>query len=285
MIQLIDTHQHFIDRYVAGHSWADDMPGLAERSFVLEDYLSLVRHRGIISSIFMETGVDDDDFKDEIRFVHRLRRERETGIAAMIASCRPESTEGFTEWLDECDELGVVGFRRVLHIADDKLSATDTFRNNIRLLGERGKTFDMCFLARQLPVAVELARSCENTVLILDHCGVPDIAGEGLDPWREHIRTISEMPHVHCKLAGLLGFCAPDSPNLETIMPYVDHVLETFGTNRMVWGSDWPVVELCGGIGNWIDVTRQILSRLSKDEAAAIGHKNAERLFGLMPAV
>ena len=232
----------------------------------------------------METGVDNEDFRTEIRFAAELKKRPDSGIAAMIASCRPEQDEGFSEWLDECDDLDVAGFRRVLHLADDGLSATETFRRNIRSIGKRGKTFDMCFLARQLPVAIELAESCRNTVLILDHCGVPDIAGGALDPWRDHIRTISEMPHVHCKLAGVLGFCSPESSSLETVVPYVDHVIEMFGTDRVIWGSDWPVVELCGGIRNWIDVSRRLLSRLSGDEADAIARGNAERLFGLEPA-
>ena len=141
----------------------------------------------------------------------------------------------------------------------------------------------MCFLSRQMPVAIELAKSCRHAALILDQCGVPIIAGGAFDPRREHIRTISEMPHVHCKLAGVLGFCSPDSPSLETVAPYVHHVIEAFGTDRVIRGSDWPVVELCSGIRNWIDVGRRPLSRLSGDEADAIDRGNVERLFGLEP--
>ena len=284
MLEFIDTHQHFIYREVVGHSWTDNMPGLAGKSFLLEDYLAATEGAGIVSTVFMETGVDDDDFRKEIRFAAELKERPNSGITALIASCRPELDEGHSEWLDECDDLDVAGFRRVLHIADDEMSATETFRRNIRSIGKRGKTFDMCFLARQLPVAIELARSCPDTVLILDHCGVPDIAGEALDPWRDHISTISELPHVHCKLAGVLGFCSPESSSLETVAPYVDHVIGTFGTERVIWGSDWPVVELCGGIRNWIDVSRSLLSRLSGDEAVAIARRNAERLFGLEQA-
>ena len=279
MIEFIDTHQHFIYREEVGHSWTDNMPGLAGKSFILEDYLAATEGAGIISTVFMETGVDDEDFEKEIRFAAELKERPGSGIAALIASCRPERDEGFSEWLGECDDLNVAGFRRVLHIADDDLSATEAFRRNIRSIGKRGKTFDMCFLARQLPVAIELAKSCPDTVLILDHCGVPDIAEEAPDPWRDHIRTISEMPHVHCKLAGVLGFCSPESSSLETVAPYVDHVIESFGAARVIWGSDWPVVELCGGIRNWVDVSRRLLSRLSGDEADAISCGNAERLF------
>ena len=110
---------------------------------------------------------------------------------------------------------------------------------------------------------------------------MPDIAGGALDPWRKHIRLLSELPNVYCKLAGLLGFCASDNSNLEAIAPYVDHVLETFGADRIFWGSDWPVVNSAGGIRRWIDVTRQILGQLSFSEAEAIANGNAQKLFGI----
>ena len=281
MIELVDTHQHFIYRDVAGHSWAEDMPFLAGKSFHLEEYQSLTAGAGIRCTIFMETGVDDADYQNEIRFVAGLSDDPDSGIAAMIASCRPEQADGFREWLDDCDRLNVVGYRRVLHIMDDEMSTTDTFRENVREIGRRGKSFDMCFRAEQLPFAIELARSCDETTLIIDHCGVPDIAGGALDPWRKHIRSLSELPNVYCKLAGLLGFCASDNSNLEAIAPYVDHVLETFGADRIFWGSDWPVVNSAGGIRRWIDVTRQILGQLSFSEAEAIANGNAQKLFGI----
>jgi predicted TIM-barrel fold metal-dependent hydrolase len=161
------------------------------------------------------------------------------------------------------------------------MSQSETFRANVRKIGANGMTFDMCFLARQLPLAAELADACPDTSLVLDHCGVPDIAGGGLDPWREDIRRLSDRPNVACKLSGILAYCAPENATLEAIRPYVDHVLETFGPERMVWGSDWPVVDMANGIQDWLDVTRQILDELSDVEARFIAQETARRVYSI----
>ena len=159
------------------------------------------------------------------------------------------------------------------------MSKSETFINNVRKIGEVGKPFDLCFLSKQLPVAIELAKACDNTNMILNHCGVPDIANDGLDPWRQNIETLSKLPNVYCKLSGLMAYCAPGTSSLEKIEPYVDHVLNCFGPNRMVWGSDWPVVNLGKGLPEWITVTRKILDKLSIDEAKAIANGTAQSVY------
>ncbi len=279
MTALLDTHQHLIYPDVAGYGWTNDIAPLADKAFTIETYKDLSKGADIVGSLFMEAGVDDADYKAETRFVAELAKDASNGILGIIASCRPEKDAGFSEWLDECEGLGVLGYRRILHVVDDDMSQGDTFRKNLRAIGARSKTFDMCFLPRQLPVALELARACENTELILNHCGVPDIAGGGLDPWREDMRALAALPNVTCKLSGLLAYCAPGKANLASIQTYVDHVLEVFGTDRIVWGSDWPVVELANGLPDWITVTKKILAQLTESEASAIGTQNAARIY------
>ncbi len=279
MTPLLDTHQHLVYPDVAGYAWTDGVPVLAGRAFSLDDYHSLADAGSVAGTLFMETGVDDTDYQAEARFVAELARRPESRILGLIASCRPESDEGYDAWLDECDSLGVVGYRRILHVVPDDLSQTTTFRKNVRKIGDRGKVFDICFLARQLPIALELAAACDNTRLVLDHCGVPDIAGGGLDPWRDHMRDLAALPHVNCKLSGIMAYCAPGEANLQTIRPYVDHVLDVFGPERVVWGSDWPVVDMANGLPDWLKVTGAILADLSEDEAVRIAADNARRVY------
>lgn len=279
MIPLLDTHQHLIYRGEAGYGWTKGIPPLAESDFTLDDYAGLVVGAGVGGVLFMEAAVDDADYQAETRFVHALMGKPESEVIGIIASIRPETDDGFDAWLEESAGLGVVGYRRVLHVVDDAMSQSDTFRRNVRRIGDAGKAFDMCFLSRQLSLAVELARACDNTTLVLDHCGVPDIAGGGLDPWRAHIAAIAALPNVVCKLSGIMAYCAPGEASLRAIEPYVDHVLESFGPNRIVWGSDWPVVNLARGLLEWIAVTRTILDRLSADEAASIAHRTAEAAY------
>lgn len=281
MIPLLDTHQHLIYRNKVGYDWTGGIPALAQGDFTLTDYAALTRDSGISGSLFMETGVNDADYQAEGRFTAELAEDEASGLRGIIASIRPEEDEGFDAWLEESVALGVVGYRRILHVVDDELSTTATFRRNVSKIGKTSRTFDMCYLARQLPLAAELAKACPDTTFILDHCGVPDIAGNGLDPWRVNMTALASLPNVNCKLSGILAYCAPGTASLETIRPYLDHVLECFTPQRIVWGSDWPVVNLANGLPDWINVTRSILDELSEDEAHAIGHQNAERIYGL----
>ena len=279
MISLLDTHQHLVYREKASYGWTKDIPPLAEGNFTLDDYKTLTEGLGIGCTIFMETGVDDPDYQQETRFVKSLADNSDNGMIGLISSIRPESDEAFENWLEETIEMGVVGYRRILHVMPDDTSQSDIFRNNVRKIGVSGKTFDICFLPGQLPVACELAKACENTKLILNHCGVPDIAGNGLDPWRQDIKALAQIPNVICKLSGLMAYCAPGTSSLETIEPFVDHVLNCFGPNRMVWGSDWPVVNLAKGLPEWIAVTRKILGKLSADEASSIAYGTAQIVY------
>ncbi|MDJ1006602.1 MAG: amidohydrolase [Paracoccaceae bacterium] len=281
MIGLIDTHQHLVYPDAAGYSWTEGIPVLADKAFTLADYQALTEGLGIEATLFMETAVDDPDMATETKLVSDLAKSGDSGIVGLIATCRPETDEGFDAWIEDAKGQGAVGFRRILHVVEDDMSQSETFRANVRKIGAKGMTFDMCFLARQLPLAAELADACPDTSLILDHCGVPDIAGGGLNPWREDIRRLSERPNVTCKLSGILAYCAPDNATLEAIRPYVDHVLETFEPERMVWGSDWPVVDMANGIHDWLHVTRQILEALSDAEAKFIAQETARRVYGL----
>ena len=279
MIPLLDTHQHLVYRDIASYGWTKDIPPLAKDNFVLEDYKNLTEGFGIDGTLFMETGVDDSDYKKEIKFVKSLANNSDNNLIGLISSIRPETEEGFEEWLNATIEMGVVGYRRILHVMPDETSQNEIFRRNVRKIGDVGKTFDICFLPTQLNVAKELAQACENTSMILNHCGVPSIANDGLDPWRQDIEALSQIPNVTCKLSGLMAYCAPGTVSLETIEPYVDHVLKCFGPKRIVWGSDWPVVNLGKGLPEWITVTRKILDKLSTDEANAIANGTAQTVY------
>lgn len=281
MIPLLDTHQHLIYADKLGYGWTAGIEALAGQSFTLEDYKKLSAGMGVGGTLFMEAGADDDVWQDETPVLADIAKSPGSGILGLIASIRPEDDATFAAELAKADAHGVVGYRRILHTVDDGISQSATFRANVRKIGDAGKVFDMCFLARQLPIAKALAEACDNTALVLDHCGVPDIAGGGLDPWRADMTALAALPNVHCKLSGILAYTAPGTATLETIRPYVDHVLEAFGPSRMVWGSDWPVVNMASDLPGWIRITRQILDVLSDDEAKAIAHANAERLYGV----
>lgn len=278
-MEFIDTHQHLIWRDRLGYGWTAGIPALAEGDFTPEDYQAQTTGLGIAGTIFMECGVDDADYRAEARYV--ATRVGRDGILGQIASIRPETDAGFDAWLEECGGLQVKGFRRILHVVADEMSQSATFRRNLKKIGRRGLAFDMCFLARQLPIAAELARACDGQPLVLDHCGVPDIAGGAYDGWAKGIDRLAALPHVSVKLSGISAYCAPGTASVETLKPWVDHVITRFGTDRVVWGSDWPVVLLGAGLVPWIGMTRALIAGLSADEQAAIAAGNARRIYGV----
>ena len=278
-MRFIDTHQHVIYRDRFGYAWTHDIPELASGDFTFEDYAALTKGEGVVGTIFMETGVDDRDYQAEARFV--AERVGKDGLLGQIASCRPEEDAGFEDWLDEGKELGVVGYRRILHVVPDDLSQSERFRTNLRKIGAAGLPFDMCFLARQLPVAAELARACDGQTLVLNHCGVPDIAGGAFESWATGIAEMAAFDHVVIKLSGITAYCAPGVHGVEVLRPWVDHVLESFGPGRMLWGGDWPVANIGAGLPGWIALTRALLADLSTDEQNAVTEANARRIYGV----
>ena len=279
MIPLLDTHQHLLYRRDLDYPWSNSLSELAGRDFTLEDYGRLTDGAGVAGTLFME--VDADDYQKEARLVDSLVKDPATPLVGMIVSCRPEENTGFQAWLDECEDLNVVGYRRILHEISDDLSQTDTFRANIRRIGQQGKVFDMCFRADQLAICHELATACSDMPLVLDHCGVPNIGGNDFESWSKSIANLAALPHVTCKLSGILAYCKPKPANQHSIAPYIDFLFENFGPHRLIWGSDWPVVNLGANLPTWIEVFRQMIAPLSADEQAAICHGNAERLYGV----
>lgn len=278
-MDFIDTHQHLILRDQIGYGWTAGVPALASGDFTQGDYAALTAGQGIIGTLFMETGVDDADYQTEARLVAGLVGSH--GMLGQIASCRPEDDADFGAWLDECESLHVVGYRRILHEISDDLSQTATFRRNLAKIGARGLPFDMCFLARQLPIAHALALACDDQILVLDHCGVPDIAGGVFEDWARGIAALAALPHVMCKLSGISRYAKPGSASVRLLQPWVDHVLTSFGPDRILWGGDWPVVNLGAGLPGWIAMTRTMLAGLSEPEQQAIGQNTARRVYRL----
>ena len=279
MMKLFDTHQHLIYRNIARYSWTEDISLLAKKNFTIDDYHKLTEGLGVGGTLFMETGVDDADYQNEAMYIKKISENKKNGVKGLIVSIRPEDDKSFDKWFDKTIEIGVSGYRRILHVMPNETSQNYIFRKNVKKIGKAGKPFDICYLSTQLDLAFDFAKNCDEMNLVLNHCGVPSIAAGEIDQWGKDMKKLSELPNVTCKLSGLMAYCAPGTSSQETIQPYVDHILECFGPNRIVWGSDWPVVNLGKGIKEWIMVTRSILSSLSYNEANAIANLNAQKIY------
>lgn len=276
-MHLVDTHQHLWDLQRFPYSWCAGHPVLG-RSFLLSDYLNASDGLAIGKTVFMEADVDEPHALDEARTIAALA-DNEPLICGIVASARPE-TAGFREHLQQLAELPRVrGIRRVLHTQPDGLSAAAPFAENLRFLPEFGFTFDLCALARQLPVALALVRRCPEVTFILDHCGVPDLKGRAFEPWRAHIAEIARCPNVVCKISGLVAYAAPGAWTVADLRPWFDHVVAEFGWDRVVWGGDWPVCTVSAPLSRWVWATHELTAAATPEQRAALYHRNAERIY------
>jgi predicted TIM-barrel fold metal-dependent hydrolase len=174
------------------------------------------------------------------------------------------------------------GLRRVLHTQPDDLSRDAVFTENVGRLSSMNLTFDLCVLARQLPAAIGLVRKCPNTRFVLDHCGVPDVKGGGLDPWRADLRTLAAEPNVvGCKVSGLVAYADASKDLFTQIKPFVDHAIDCFTSARLMFGGDWPVCLLSCGLDVWLGLARRLASQWTDAERSAFFAGNAVRAYGL----
>jgi predicted TIM-barrel fold metal-dependent hydrolase len=273
---IFDTHLHLIDRSRLSYPWLASLPPL-DRDWDFGSYAATAARVGITDVLHMEVDVAETDIDAETAWIADLMGRPGSPLRGAISAARPES-EGFEAWLDRVDRRVVRGVRRVLHVVPDAVSQDDRFRRNLRKLGQAGLPFDVCMLQRQLPLAAALVDACPDTTFILDHCGVPDIASGSFEDWAGWISRLADRPNVHAKLSGISAYGPPDW-TLQTLRPYVSHLIETFGAQRIVWGSDSPVCTLQSSLAEWVATTLALLQDLGRmDRAAILGH-NAQRIW------
>jgi len=277
---LVDTHLHLIDRSRLNYPWLGGVPAL-NRDFSYAEYARQALRAGITDVLHMEVDADPADMANEIAFVREQSSQPKSLIRGAIAACRPED-QGFAPALEGLlADLFVKGFRRVLHVVPDDVSEGALFRENIKRLSGTRLTFDLVVMPRQMTQAIALADLASGVSFILDHCGVPDIAGGEMEPWRSRIAEIARRPNVMAKISGVVAYADSDSWTAETLRPYIEHVIECFGWDRIVWGSDWPVCTPGGGLLAWVAATHALLAGCSDEEREKLFWRNADRTWKL----
>ena len=274
---IVDTHLHLIYRDRLSYPWLASVPAL-DADFTQETYAREARRLGIVAALHMEVDAAESEMSRETAMVEALASDEGSLLVGAIASCRPESPD-FPAYLEKvlADHF-VRGFRRVLHVVPDDLSEGALFRDNIKRLAGTGLNFDLCVLPHQIEKAIALADLAPDVSFVLDHCGVPDITGGGYDVWTGPVADIARRPNVTVKLSGIPAYGA-ENWTLEDLKPYFGHVAQSFGFDRMVWGSDWPVCTLGGGLSTWVGATQALLSGVSLEDKRRVLAENARRLW------
>jgi predicted TIM-barrel fold metal-dependent hydrolase len=274
-MRIIDTHLHLIYLDKFSYPWLDGN-ALLKRQWDAPSYWAEAAPLGIEAALHMEVDVAEPEIEDETRFVLGL----DPRVVGAISNARPEHID-FPAHLERMlAEPRIRAIRRLLQSDPDDLSAGEVFRGNVRRLATSGLVFDITVQSRQLPVARALAAACPDVQFVLDHCGNPLIAGGDISQWRTDLRAIADLPNVACKVSGIVSHAKPGWTAAD-LRPAVEHVIECFGWNRVVFGSDRPVLTLNGSLKAWVEALKEIVSAEDVANQQKLFSKNAERIYRL----
>jgi predicted TIM-barrel fold metal-dependent hydrolase len=284
-VRIVDSHVHFWDPAELHYPWLDALPSL-QRAFLPPDYAAATGRIPIDHIMFVEANCRPDEARREVEFVERLAQAepRIAGIVAFVdlAQGLGPRASGLEETLDGLATLRrVKGIRQNIQGQPTGFCRTRAFVDGVRAVGRRNLVFDLCVTHDQLGEVIDLVRDCPDTRFVLDHCGKPGIHdGGGFATWSANIPRLAAHEHVCCKLSGLLTQ-AGEASCPEDLLPYAARVVECFSPERVLYGSDWPVLTLAGDYGTWYGFTERFTRGWSASERSRFYGDNAARVYDL----
>jgi len=231
--------------------------------------------------VFVECDADPEMAIDEVAFVESLAAHAPGLIGAIVAHAPLHLGDRAADSIEALAAKPLVrGVRRLLQDeSDPEFCRRPAFGAGVRQLARYDLSMDLCIRHHQFPGVIELVRAIDDVRFVLDHVGKPDIAGSALDPWRSHIRELASLEHVHCKISGVATEADHAAWTVADLRPYVEHVIECFGFERVLYGGDWPVVNLAGGYTRWFEAIDELTSGCSDDERARLFARNARAFY------
>ncbi|KRD96279.1 amidohydrolase [Bosea sp. Root381] len=270
----IDAHQHFWQLARADYGWLRPALGPIYRDFGPADLAPLLARHAIDRTILVQAAPTEA----ETRFL--------LGIAA-----RTPFVAGVVGWADfDAPDIarriellashdGLVGLRPMVQdIADDDWLAKPALAPAFAAMRAHGLVFDALLLPRHIPAALAILAREPELPVVIDHAAKPDLVTGDLADWRAGIAALAAHPNVVCKLSGLVTESAADW-TIETLRPVVAHLLATFGPQRLIFGSDWPVLTLRAEYSHWIETAEALLEGCTDGEREAVFGGNAARVY------
>ena len=279
---IVDSHVHLYDPKQIRYSWMDSQPKL-NRLHDMTRYDKDCDKVEVDTIVFVEVGADQwGQHIDEASRIQAIA-EREPRLKAIVAAAPLERGSAVEEDLVQLLELDALRSIRRL-IQDEKMPGFCTqpdFIEGVQLLGRHGLAFDLCIRHWQMKDAIELVRRCPDVRFVLDHIAKPDIAGQLISPWREDLIELAKFPQVSCKLSGMVTEAEWKAWKPEDFHRYLDCVLEAFGPERVMIGSDWPVCQLSGDYSSTMGIMIDYVQQFSPEIRADILGGNCARIYQL----
>ena len=280
--RLVDAHHHVWDLSTREQAWlCGDAMAPIRRSFSAEDLRTAIAdaNADVEATVVVQTVPLPDETSelldlaaedDLVAGVVGWADLTSAGVADDLAALR-ESPGG--QWL--------VGIRHLVQDEPADWLRRPDVRRGLRAVGSAGLRYDLLTRPRQLAAAIETLAALEDVEFVLDHCSKPPIADGEIDSWASDVRALARRPNVTCKLSGLVTEAAPGNVGAPALAAYVDVVLDAFGPERLMFGSDWPVCLLATSYSGWLTTVHQLIGSLSEAERAAILGGTAARVYGL----
>ncbi|MBG6204277.1 L-fuconolactonase [Labrenzia sp. EL_13] len=272
----IDAHQHFWDIARGDYHWLTPELGPIYRNFLPSDLAPNLEAHGISGTILVQAAPT----LAETRFMLSLA-DNSPAVKGVVGWVDFESTAAPQIISDLAAHPALVGLRPMIQdIEDDDWMLRDNLTPAFEALIANDLTFDALTFPRHLENLSALLIRYPDMRVVIDHGSKPLIRDSLIDDWAASMKQLAADTNAFCKLSGLVTEAKPDW-SVDDLRPYVDHLLSTFGPQRILWGSDWPVCLLASSYERWVEATETLLNGLTPDEKDAVWGLNALRAYGL----
>ncbi len=273
---IIDSHQHFWKFDPIRDDWIDDTMKIIQRDFLPPDLEPILKRNNIDGCI----AVQADQSEDESNFLLNLAEDNEfiKGVVGWVDLCDPNVDKSLAHFSQSSYFKGV---RHILQAEKPKFMLQDNFLNGIDALSSFGLTYDILVFPHQLKNSIALVSKFPEQMFVLDHLAKPPIKSGELEPWKSDILELAKNINVHCKLSGMVTEGNWGNWTKGNFRPYMDVIFDAFGTDRIMFGSDWPVCLLSGNYSKVLSIVKGYLEQFSTQEQSQIMGANACRFYDL----
>jgi L-fuconolactonase len=278
----IDAHHHFWDPAQYDYPWMDGAAlDPVRRAFGPDDLAPELKQARIDGTVLVQTVSSEDETRQFLRVAEA------TDFVYGVVGWVDLRADDVGERLDRLreDDAGswLVGIRHQVHDEEDpRWLCRPDVRNGLAAVQQRGLTYDLLLRAREIPAAIDTVQALPKLRFVVDHIAKPTIAVGYDAPWSENMEELSRLPNVSVKISGMVTEADWDAWSVVDLAPFVERVVEWFGTDRLMFGSDWPVCLLAAsGYEEVVDTALGALGALSMSESEAVFGNNAQAFYGL----
>jgi L-fuconolactonase len=278
---IVDSHVHLYDIERFRYGWLDGAPKL-KRSSLIADFDAARGSVEVDKIVFAEVAIDPGLHLQEAAFIQSLA-DSDPRLCGMVAHAPLEKGPAIKADLVKLKQHRTLrGIRRLIETErDPSFCLEPAFIEAVRLLPKHDLTFDICVKHWALTYGIELARRCPEVTFILDHMGKPGIRHGLREPWWGQIREMAALPNVVCKVSGVITEADHARWRKEEVKPYIAHVIEAFGFDRVMYGSDWTVSQLTHAYPVFVEILDEVVAGASEAERRKLYRETAIRIYRL----